>query len=324
MSALGIRAINYQTNAPRSLKVRLHASGVILKHEGSHTRVSKHLLGHCGIHFIVEHLDDNYFFRHVFAPRLPSLISPVRRINNIFYPPNGFPSHFPFSPVLVIFRFALTTLCLAGRGVSIDVRPVLVLIAAYLLGSIPFGYLVVRARTGSDVRETGSGGTGATNVSRRAGKIAGFLTLILDALKGALAVVLARMLLAEGFGINWWVAGAVVLAIAGHCFPVWLGFRGGKGVATGVGAFLALSPLAVACASLLFLLIVWATRYVSLGSITAAAALPLSIWILDRHLTSEAALTPLLTAAMVGAAIIIFMHRANIGRLLSGTERKFK
>ena len=203
-------------------------------------------------------------------------------------------------------------------------RPVLVLIAAYLLGSIPFGYLLVRAVAGADVRETGSGGTGATNVSRRAGKLAGIVTLLLDALKGALSVILARMLLTEDFGINWWVAASVVLAIAGHCFPVWLGFRGGKGVATGVGAFLALSPLAVACAGLIFIAIVWATRYVSLGSITAAALLPLFVWILSGRTQPAAAQAPLLTAALMGAAIIIFMHRANIARLLGGTESKFK
>ena len=203
-------------------------------------------------------------------------------------------------------------------------RPVLVLIIAYLLGSIPFGYLLVRLLQGSDVRETGSGGTGATNVSRRAGKLAGVVTLVLDALKGALAVVLARLLLTADFGINWWVAAAVVLAIAGHCFPLWLGFRGGKGVATGVGAFLALSPLAVACAGVVFILIVWATRYVSLGSITAAAVLPLSIWILSGALLPTDSFAPLLAAALAGAAIIIFMHRANINRLLSGTENKFK
>lgn len=203
-------------------------------------------------------------------------------------------------------------------------RPVLILIAAYLLGSIPFGYLLVRAVAGADVRETGSGGTGATNVSRRAGKLAGVVTLVLDALKGALAVILARYLLTEDFGINWWVAAAVVLAIAGHCFPVWLGFRGGKGVATGVGAFLVLSPLAVACAGLLFIAIVWATRYVSLGSITAAAMLPLSIWMLSGYTGRPEPLAPLLTSALTGAAIIIFMHRANIARLLGGTENKFK
>lgn len=203
-------------------------------------------------------------------------------------------------------------------------RPMLILVIAYLLGSIPFGYLLVRMVSGADVRETGSGGTGATNVSRRAGKLAGVVTLVLDALKGALAVILARMFLTEDFGINWWVAASVVLAIAGHCFPVWLAFRGGKGVATGVGAFLALSPLAVACAGLVFILIVWATRYVSLGSITAAAVMPLAIWLLSGHLGTGQSLAPLLTAALACALIIIFMHRANIGRLLSGTESKFK
>lgn len=203
-------------------------------------------------------------------------------------------------------------------------RPVLILVIAYLLGSIPFGYLLVRTVAGADVRETGSGGTGATNVSRRAGKLAGVVTLLLDALKGALAVILARLFLTEDFGINWWVAASVVLAIAGHCFPVWLGFRGGKGVATGVGAFLALSPLAVACAGLVFIAIVWLTRYVSLGSITAAAVMPLAIWLLSSYGRPTDSLAPLLTAALACALIIIFMHRANIGRLLSGTESKFK
>ena len=203
-------------------------------------------------------------------------------------------------------------------------RPVLILIIAYLLGSIPFGYLLVRVLAGADVRETGSGGTGATNVSRRAGKLAGVATLVLDALKGALAVGLARAFLTEDFSINWWVAASVVLAIAGHCFPVWLGFRGGKGVATGVGAFLALFPLAVGIAGVVFLAIVLATRYVSLGSITAAAVLPLSIWILSYWLKLGDAYAPLLASAITGAAIIIFMHRANIARLLGGTESKFK
>src|SRR5919199_1410624 len=148
-------------------------------------------------------------------------------------------------------------------------RPVLILAAAYLLGSVPFGYLIVRAKEGADVRETGSGGTGATNVTRRAGKTAGVVTLLLDALKGALAVLLARLFLTEDFGVNWWVAAAAVLAVFGHCFPIWLGFRGGKGVATGVGVFLSLYPLAVTCAAVIFILAVVTTRYVSLGSILA-------------------------------------------------------
>ena len=128
-------------------------------------------------------------------------------------------------------------------------RAVLIVVGAYLLGSIPFGYLIVRARSGVDVRKTGSGGTGATNVSRRAGKIAGVLTLLLDALKGAATVMVARVILgfysgavfnASGHGdapflnAQWWITGAAVAVIFGHIFPVWLGFRGGKGVATGV------------------------------------------------------------------------------------------
>ncbi len=203
-------------------------------------------------------------------------------------------------------------------------RPALVLIAAYLLGSIPFGYLIVRSRTGADVRATGSGGTGATNVSRRAGKVAGVVTLLLDALKGALAVVLARWLLTNDFGINWWVAVAAIVAVFGHCFPVWLGFRGGKGVATGVGVFLSLYPLAVACAAAIFVLVVALTRYVSLGSILSVAALPLFIWLLSVYVKPVADLAPMMTAALATGALIILMHHANIGRLLRGTESKFK
>jgi glycerol-3-phosphate acyltransferase PlsY len=203
-------------------------------------------------------------------------------------------------------------------------RPALVLIAAYLLGSIPFGYLIVRAKEGADVRASGSGGTGATNVSRRAGKLAGVVTLLLDALKGALAVLLARWLASEDFGINWWVAGASILAVVGHCFPVWLRFRGGKGVASGVGVFLSLYPLGVACAAAIFILTVALTRYISLGSILAAAAFPLCVWLLGVYVRPVADPSPVMTAALATGAIIILMHHANIGRLLRGTESKFK
>jgi glycerol-3-phosphate acyltransferase PlsY len=203
-------------------------------------------------------------------------------------------------------------------------RPVLVLIAAYLLGSIPFGYLIVRAKEGADVRATGSGGTGATNVSRRAGKLAGVITLLLDATKGALAVLLARWLVSEDFGVNWWVAAAALIAVIGHCFPIWLGFRGGKGVATGVGVFLSLYPLAVACAAMIFIVVVALTRYISLGSILAAAAFPLFVWLLSVYFKPVADLAPVITAAIMTGALIILMHHANIGRLLRGTESKFK
>lgn len=198
------------------------------------------------------------------------------------------------------------------------------ILVAYLLGSIPFGYLIVRAKQGGDVRETGSGGTGATNVTRRAGKGAGVLTLALDALKGMLAVLLGRWLLAPNFGINWWVAACALAVVIGHVFPVWLKFRGGKGVATGLGAFMCLTPLAVACAGVVFVVIVGATRYVSLGSIIAAALLPLFVWWLYVRGNAGAGFEPVAKCALVGALLIIFMHRANIGRLVRGSENKLQ
>lgn len=203
-------------------------------------------------------------------------------------------------------------------------RPLLILTFAYLLGSIPFGYLIVRAREGADVRETGSGGTGATNVSRRAGKFAGILTLLLDAAKGAVAVLLARYVLTDDFGVNWWVAAAAVVAVIGHCFPVWLNFRGGKGVATGIGVFLSLYPLAVAASGVLFFLVVVMTRYVSLGSMLATAAFPLFVWLLGVYVRPVENFAPLMGASIIAGALIISMHHANIARLLRGTESRFK
>lgn len=206
-------------------------------------------------------------------------------------------------------------------------RIVLLMIMAYLLGSVPFGYLIVRARLGADVRKSGSGGTGATNVSRRAGKLAGVVTLVLDALKGAAAVLIARWISGGGTGpdlpnADWWIAMTAILAIVGHVFPVWLGFRGGKGVATGVGVFLVLAPMAVALAAVIFVLIVWLTRYVSLGSIVAAATIPLFV-VLQISSSTAGDPAPLTTAAIVGALLIIFAHRQNITRLVQGSESKF-
>ena len=199
-------------------------------------------------------------------------------------------------------------------------RHALVIILAYLIGSIPFGYLIVRMSAGADVRQTGSGGTGATNVSRRAGKLAGIATLLLDALKGAVAVFVAAKW-CDQFQLNWMTAdwiilGAGVAAIVGHIFPVWLGFRGGKGVATGAGVFLMIAPFAVLGAGVVFLAVVLITRYVSLGSMVGAATIPLFVWLSGLR-------APELTGAIVGALLIIFAHRANIGRLIGGTESKF-
>jgi acyl phosphate:glycerol-3-phosphate acyltransferase len=215
-------------------------------------------------------------------------------------------------------------------------RPVLSITIAYLLGSIPFGYLIVRATRGADVRESGSGGTGATNVSRKAGKAAGILTLVLDALKGAAAVLVARLIMS---GMDdqwlgdfsrlqqidyWWIAASAIAAILGHMFPVWLGFRGGKGVATGIGVFLILAPLAVVCAAIVFLVIVGLTRYVSLGSIIAAFVIPLFVLAQQRYQPHGGLTTPILAASVVSGVLIVFAHRENIQRLLNGTESKFR
>lgn len=199
-------------------------------------------------------------------------------------------------------------------------RPLIVIIIAYLLGSIPFGYLIVRKKVGADIRETGSGGTGATNVSRRAGKRAGVLTLVLDALKGAVAVEWAVVLAGPSPHAAWIVTAAAIAVIVGHIFPVWLKFRGGKGVATGVGVFLMLAPIALLSAGMLFVAIVALTRYVSLGSMVAAATIPLFVWFQSLFVTQPADLRPVLIAAIVCAALIVFAHRGNIGRLAHGTE----
>ena len=185
----------------------------------------------------------------------------------------------------------------------------IVLVVAYLLGSIPFGYLIVRRRMGADIRETGSGGTGATNVSRRAGKAAGVLTLLLDAAKGSVAVLIAK---AAG-GDDWVIAVAAIAALVGHIFPVWLGFRGGKGVATGVGIFSVLAPISLLCAGVIFIAIVVTTRYVSLGSMIAAVLIPVFVWL-------QSGRQPVLLAAILAAALIVFAHRGNIKRLASRTE----
>jgi glycerol-3-phosphate acyltransferase PlsY len=189
---------------------------------------------------------------------------------------------------------------------------VLVVIIAYLIGSIPFGYLIVRAKGGGDVRETGSGGTGATNVSRRAGKAAGAITLMLDAAKGAIAVIGARSML-NADSADWLIAAAAIAVMVGHIFPLWLRCRGGKGVATGAGVFLALAPIAVLVAGVVFVTVVGLSKYVSLGSIAGALTIPVYSWIAVNP-------TPVLAAAVVGALLIVLAHRGNIARILRGTE----
>ncbi len=194
-------------------------------------------------------------------------------------------------------------------------RLVLVVIIAYLIGSIPFGYLIVRATGRGDVRETGSGGTGATNVSRRAGKAAGVFTLIFDALKGFVAVVVAESLLPDldPTAASWILSAAAIATLLGHIFPVWLGFRGGKGVATGAGVFLALAPTAVLCAAVIFVAVVWLRKLVSLASLAAAVTIPVYFWLVTNS-------TSLGVASVVAAWLIVFAHRENIARIWNGTE----
>jgi glycerol-3-phosphate acyltransferase PlsY len=184
---------------------------------------------------------------------------------------------------------------------------------AYLLGSIPFGYLIVRWQKGVDVRSTGSGSTGATNVMRNLGVVGFVVTFILDVGKGIVAVLLTSRFTS---GDPRWIALSSVAAILGHCFPVWLKFRGGKGVATGVGVFIALAPLQVALVLVIFTIIVAIWRYISLGSIVATAAFPLLVYLMKKPPV------PIVFGAAGSAVIIVAMHHANIHRLLNGTENK--
>lgn len=194
---------------------------------------------------------------------------------------------------------------------------VLVCAAGYLLGTIPFGLLITKLRGGGDIREAGSGNIGAANVTRVIGAGAGVMTLLLDAGKGYLAAWIAARVSNENVV---WMLFAALAVIAGHIFPVWLGFRGGKGVATAAGAFLPICPPAILVAAALFLVVVLFWRYVSLASIAATASLPLLIYLLyapglaPPHIVS--------IGVAFSAVVIIFRHRGNIERLINGTEAR--
>jgi acyl phosphate:glycerol-3-phosphate acyltransferase len=189
---------------------------------------------------------------------------------------------------------------------------------SYLLGSIPFGYLLVRIFRGEDVRLSGSGNIGATNVSRKS-PLLGLITLLLDALKGATSVEVAHLLAsrtAPGSPASEYLALAGLFAVVGHMFPLWLSFRGGKGVATGLGSFVLIAPKAVLLAVGVFILIVAVFRYVSLGSITAVAAFPIIAWRMGE-LSSKA-----LALVAVSSLLIVARHHQNIRRLIAGTENR--
>jgi glycerol-3-phosphate acyltransferase PlsY len=197
-------------------------------------------------------------------------------------------------------------------------NPAWLLPAAYILGSIPFGVIFARLFGNADVRKSGSGNIGAANVARVAGPLAGILTLVFDTAKGAAAVWLAARLTHESAA---WMMLAGLAALAGHCFPVWLRFKGGKGVAAALGVFLALCPAAALAALLLFMTVVAIWRYVSLGSIAAAAAMPLLMYLLwaPRHAP------PLIITfgSLAAAVLIIYKHDGNIQRLVQGEEPKY-
>ncbi|MFZ0687067.1 MAG: glycerol-3-phosphate 1-O-acyltransferase PlsY [Terriglobales bacterium] len=186
---------------------------------------------------------------------------------------------------------------------------------SYLLGSIPFGYLLVLIFKGEDVRSSGSGNIGATNVARKSPAL-GVATLVLDAAKGLAAVLVARWLFG-GRDQQLIMTVAAFFAVLGHLFSVWLKFRGGKGVATSLGAFILLTPKSILCMVILFLLIAVALRYVSLGSVAAAVAFPVLAWALREY--SDPRQVALIAAVSL---LVIWKHRQNIGRLAAGTESK--
>lgn len=190
-----------------------------------------------------------------------------------------------------------------------------VILGSYLLGSIPFGLILVRVFRGEDVRASGSGNIGATNVARKSPAL-GVATLLLDAAKGLAAVILARIFFG-GANAKLIMTVAALCAVLGHMFPIWLKFRGGKGVATSLGSFVLLTPKSILCMIAVFLVVVAALRYVSLGSLLAAALFPLLV--LSLHEYSE---PPQLVLVLIASLLILIKHRKNIARLFAGSESK--
>jgi acyl phosphate:glycerol-3-phosphate acyltransferase len=193
--------------------------------------------------------------------------------------------------------------------------PLLVLAIAYLLGAIPFGYLLVKWKTGADVRAAGSGNIGATNVMRTTGRVAGFATLLLDIAKGYAAVWIAGRLTGED---ALWMSLAAIAVMAGHAYPVFLGFKGGKAVASFVGAFACLIPGALAVEIIIFVVVVIWTRHISMGSIVGAATFPLAAYLVARAPWFA------ILASVLACGFIIYRHSSNIHRLRMGTESVFK
>jgi acyl phosphate:glycerol-3-phosphate acyltransferase len=193
--------------------------------------------------------------------------------------------------------------------------PLLALAAAYLIGGIPFGYLLVRMKSGEDVRSMGSGNIGATNVLRTSGRAIAVATLLLDIAKGFVAVWLAAKLTDNAV---LWTSLAALAVMAGHAYPIFLKFRGGKAVASFVGAFLYLTPIPLLAALLLFVIVVATTHHISMGSIIAAASLPLATWLI-LHPPA-----PVIAVSLIAAAFVVVRHRENIQRIRAGKEHVFR
>jgi len=208
--------------------------------------------------------------------------------------------------------------------------PFVLIIAAYLIGSIPFSYIVVKLMAGADIRAHGSRNVGATNVARNFGKVPGIIALLLDIAKGYAAVALARWIVMRPdwpytadaahtsplYSMSLWIALAGLIAVLAHMYPIWLKFHGGKGVATASGAFLALDPIVIAAGLLVFLIVILATRFVSLASILSAASIPIFL----RFLV-HAPFWTIIISTLISLAIIV-KHHSNIARLAQGTERR--
>ncbi len=190
-------------------------------------------------------------------------------------------------------------------------------LAGYFLGSIPFGLLVARSR-GVDIRQHGSGNIGATNVLRVLGKKWGIPVFFLDAAKGVAAVWVAQRFFSAGPGVAVAGIAGAMACIVGHNFPVWLGFKGGKGIATSAGVLIGLLPWAALVAAAVWGVVFFTTRYVSVASIVAAVAIPLTVWLLEGRADA------LFWFSVVVAALAVWRHRSNIQRLLAGTENRFE
>ncbi len=189
----------------------------------------------------------------------------------------------------------------------------ILILAAYLIGAIPTGVILTRLVGGEDIRSAGSGNIGATNVYRVAGRKLGLITLVGDCLKGVIPLLIGQ------YGFSLTEIGIAMVALAafiGHCYPVYLGFKGGKGVATALGIFLVLSPMSVLCLLGIFGVILWKWRYISLASISAAASVPLLVFFFESSV-------PYVVATFIIAVLVIWKHSANIERLRNGSENKF-